>query len=165
MAHIGVIEELLKRGYKITSIAGTSMGSLIGGVYAQGKLEEFKNWAIGLDQIEVLKLLDLTLGRGGLIKGEKVLNRMKEFIPDINIEDLPIPYSATAVDIVKHEEVVFTNGSLYDAIRASIAIPTVFTPVKKNGAILVGLLRRAQLVLKLFREASPVMALSWWMEE
>lgn len=137
MAHIGVIEELMKRGYKITSIAGTSMGALIGGVYAKGKLDEFKNWITSLDQLEVFKLVDLTLGKGGLVKGEKVLNKMKEFIPDSNIEDLPIPYSATAVDIIKHEEVVFRSGSLYEAIRASIAIPTVFTPVKKDGATLV----------------------------
>ena len=112
MAHIGVIEELLKRDYRITSIAGTSMGALIGGVYAQGKLEEFKNWVTGLDQLEVFKLVDLTIGKGGLVKGEKVLNKMKEFIPDTNIEDLPIPYSATAVDIIKHEEVVFRSGSV-----------------------------------------------------
>lgn len=112
MAHIGVIEELLKRDYRITSIAGTSMGALIGGVYAQGKLEEFKNWVTGLDQLEVFKLVDLTIGKGGLVKGEKVLNKMKEFIPDTNIEDLPIPYSATAVDIIKHEEVVFKSGSV-----------------------------------------------------
>ncbi len=137
LAHIGAIEELLKRGYKITSIAGTSMGALIGGVYAKGKLEEFKNWVSELDQLEVFKLLDITLGKAGIVKGEKVLNRMKEFIPDTNIEDLPIPYSATAVDIVEHKEVVFKSGSLYEAIRASIAIPTVFTPVTKNGAILV----------------------------
>ncbi len=112
MAHIGVIEELLKRDYRITSIVGTSMGALIGGVYAQGKLEEFKNWVTALDQLEVFKLVDLTIGKGGLVKGEKVLNKMKEFIPDTNIEDLPIPYSATAVDIIKHEEVVFKSGSV-----------------------------------------------------
>lgn len=137
LAHIGVIEELQKRDYKITSVAGTSMGALIGGVYAMGKLDEYRDWIAGLTQIEVFKLIDLTLGSAGLIKGERVLNRMKEFIPDTNIEDLPIPYSATAVDIINHEEVVFRSGSLYDAIRASIAIPTVFTPVRKNGAILV----------------------------
>lgn len=137
MAHIGVIEELLKRDYQISSVAGTSMGALIGGVYAQGKLEEFREWITSLDHFEIFKLVDFTLGAAGLVKGEKVLNAMKEFIPDMNIEDLPIPYSATAVDIIKHKEVVFVKGSLFEAIRASIAIPTVFTPVKKDGAILV----------------------------
>jgi len=137
MAHVGVIEELEERGYEITSIAGTSMGALVGGVYAQGKLQEFKNWMISLDRGKVFRLIDFTLSAQGIIKGDKVLNAMKEFIPDINIEDLKISYSATAVDIVKHKEVVFRKGSLYDAIRASIAIPTVITPVRKDGAVLV----------------------------
>jgi len=137
LAHIGAIEELLKRDYEITSIAGTSMGAVIGAVYAQGKLKEFKDWITSLDQFEVFKLVDFTLSSSGLVKGEKVLNTIKKFMPDTQIEDLPIPYSATAVDIIKHEEVVFTTGSLFDAIRASVAIPTVLTPVKKDGSILV----------------------------
>ncbi|WP_167605279.1 patatin-like phospholipase family protein [Maribellus sediminis] len=137
LAHIGVIEELEKHDFEITSIAGTSMGALVGGVYAHGKLSEFRDWMISLDHFELFKLVDFTLGAAGIVKGEKVLNAMKEFIPDVKIEELPIPYSATATDIIKHQEVVFTSGSLYDAIRASIAIPTVFTPIKKNGAVLV----------------------------
>ena len=137
LAHIGVIEELLKRDYKITSVAGTSMGALVGGVFARGKLEEFREWVTSLDHFEIFKLVDFTLGSAGLVKGEKVLNAMKEFISDVSIEDLPIPYSATSVDIIGHKEVVFTSGSLFDAIRASIAIPTVLTPIKKDGAVLV----------------------------
>jgi len=137
LVHIGVIEELLKRDYKISSIAGTSMGALIAGVYARGKLEEFREWITALDHFEIFKLVDFTFGPAGLVKGEKVLNAMKEFVSDQNIEELPIPYSATAVDIIHHREMVFTSGSLYDAIRASIAIPTVFTPIKKDGAVLV----------------------------
>ncbi len=137
LAHIGVIEELLKHNYEITSIAGTSMGAVIGAVYAQGKLEEFKDWITSLDQFEVFKLVDFTLSSSGLVKGEKVLNTIKKFMPDTKIEDLPIPYSATAADIIKHKEVVFTTGSLFDAIRASVAIPTVLTPVKKDGSVLV----------------------------
>lgn len=137
LVHIGVIEELLKRDYKITSVAGTSMGALVGGVYARGKLEEFRDWVTALDHFEIFKLVDFTIGSGGIVKGEKVLNAMKKFVTDVNIEDLPIPYSATAVDIINHREMVFREGSLFDAIRASIAIPTVFTPVKKDGAILV----------------------------
>ncbi|MFV0590152.1 MAG: patatin-like phospholipase family protein [Draconibacterium sp.] len=137
LAHVGVIEELLKRDYKITSVAGTSMGALVGGVYAQGKLSEFRDWVTQLDHFEVFKLVDFTLSAAGLVKGEKVLNTIKEFIPDTRIEDLPIPYSATAVDIIEHREVVFREGMLFDAIRASIAIPTVFTPIKKDGMVLV----------------------------
>lgn len=137
LAHIGVIEELEKRGYEITSIAGTSMGALVGGVYALGKMQAFKEWMISLDRRKVFSLVDFTFSTHGLIKGDRVLNAMKEFIPDTNIEDLKIPYSATAVDIIKHEEIVYTNGSLYDAIRASIAIPSVLTPVIKGDAVIV----------------------------
>ncbi len=137
LAHIGVIEELLKRDYEISSIAGTSMGALVAGVYARGKMDEFREWITALDHFEIFKLVDFTFGSAGLVKGEKVLNAMKEFISDQNIEDLPIPYSATAVDIIHHKEIVFTSGSLYNAIRASIAIPTVLTPIKRDGAVLV----------------------------
>lgn len=137
MAHIGVIEELEKRGYEITSIAGTSMGALVGGIYALGKMEAFKKWMLTLDRRKVFSLVDFTLSNHGLVKGDKVLGAMKEFIPDTNIEDLPIPYSATAADIVHHKEVVYRTGSLYNAIRASIAIPTVLTPIIKNSSVIV----------------------------
>ena len=137
LAHIGAIEELEKHGYEISSIAGTSMGALVGGVYAQGKLDEFKDWICSLDHFEIFKLVDFTLGAGGLVKGEKVLNAMKKFIPDVKIEELPFPYSATAVDILKHREVVFTSGSLYDAIRASIAIPISHVKRTKGDKLVV----------------------------
>ncbi len=137
MAHIGVIEELEKRGYQITSIAGTSMGSLVGGVYALGKMEEFKNWTLSMDRRKVFHLVDFTLSMHGLVKGDKVLQAMQEFIPDTNIENLPIPYSATAADIANNKEVVYRSGSLYEAIRASIAIPTVFTPIIDGDSIIV----------------------------
>lgn len=137
IAHIGVIEELERKGYEITSIAGTSMGALVGGVYASGKMEEFKNWIISLDKRKIFSLIDFTLSSHGLVKGDRVLNAMKEFIPDTNIEDLKINYSATAADIVAHKEVIYREGSLYEAIRASIAIPTILTPVIKGDSIIV----------------------------
>lgn len=137
IAHIGVIEELEERGYEITSIAGTSMGSLIGGVYATGKLAELKDFMYSLDKGKVLRLVDFTLNKQGLIKGDKVLKKMKNYVPDMLIEDLPIPYAAVAVDLIKKEEMVFRNGSLYHAIRASISIPSVFTPVKEKNSLLV----------------------------
>ncbi len=137
VAHIGVIEELEKQGFKIKSISGTSMGAVVGGVYAVGKMNEFKNWLYTLDKKEVFKLIDFTLSSHGIIKGDRVLNKMKEFIPDLSIEDLKIHYVATATDIENSKEVVFTKGSIYEAVRASIAIPTVFTPVKTNNALLV----------------------------
>ena len=139
MAHIGVIEELEKQGFEIHSIVGTSMGALVGGVYALGKMEEYKEWLYSLDRMKVFSLVDFTLSSQGLVKGDKVLNKMKEFIPDANIEELKIHYAAVAADIVNKEEVVFTKGSVFEAIRASMAIPTVFTPVKtKNGLLVDG---------------------------
>lgn len=137
IAHIGAIEELLFQGYEISSIAGTSMGALVGGVYALGKMEEFKDWMLTLDRRKVFGLVDFTLSKQGLVKGDKVFNAMKEFIPDTDIRNLKIPYAAVAVDLNKMEEVVFRSGSLYEAIRASVSIPTVLTPVEKGEALLV----------------------------
>ncbi len=137
IAHIGVIEELEDRGYEIVSVAGTSMGALVGGVYALGKLEEYKEWILGLDKLKVFNLLDFTVSSQGLVKGDKVFHRMKAFIPDGNIEDLPVSYVAVATDVINNKEVAFTQGSVFDAVRASVAIPTVFTPVKTEGGLLV----------------------------
>lgn len=137
IAHIGVIEELEKQGYEITSIAGSSMGAMVGGVYALGKMEEFKQWGFSLDKRKVFALVDFTLSKQGLIKGDRVLKKMRDFIPDTNIEDLSLPYAAVAVDLIQKKEVVFREGSLYHAIRASIAIPSVLTPVKEEHSLLV----------------------------
>ena len=137
IAHIGVIEELEKHGYEITSIAGTSMGSLVGGVYALGRMEDFKQWLFTLDRRKVFNLVDFTISSKGLIKGDKVFKQMKEFIPDSDIRDLRIPYAAVAAEIFSKKEVVFTQGSLYDAIRTSVAIPTVLTPVESELGLLV----------------------------
>lgn len=137
MAHIGVIEELEKHGYEITSISGTSMGSVVGGVYALGKLDAFKEWLYTLDKRRVLNLLDFTLSKQGLVKGDKVFDRMKQFMADTRIEELRIPFAAVAVDLLNKKEVVFRSGSLYNALRASVSIPTIMTPVKEGGRLLV----------------------------
>ena len=137
IAHIGVIEELEKEGFDIFSVSGTSMGALIGGVYALGQMEAYKNWLYTLDKRKVFSLVDFTLSSQGLIKGDKVFNKMKEFISDANIEELDMYYAAVAADIINKKEVVFTTGSIYDAIRASIAIPTVLTPIKTENGLLV----------------------------
>lgn len=135
-AHIGAIEELLAQGYAIRSVAGASMGALIGGVYAAGKLDAYRDWARGLQKFDVLRLLDWTF-RGGLIKGDRIIGRLRDLIGDVAIENLPIPYTAVAVDILAQREVWFTRGPLFDAIRASIAIPTVFRPHHYEGRVLV----------------------------
>jgi len=137
IAHIGVIEELEKQGFNIKSISGTSMGALVGGIYAVGKMEEYKNWIYTLDKLEVFKLLDFTLSVQGLVRGDRVFNKMREFIPDMNIEDLKINYAATATDLIEKKEVVFTRGSIFDAVRASVSIPTVFTPIETENSLLV----------------------------
>jgi len=137
IAHIGVIEELERRGYKIVSVTGTSMGALVGGVYADDAMPPLKEWMLSLDKLKVFRLVDFTLSRSGLVKGDRVFNKMRDFIPDTTIEELRIPYAAVAVDLIRKKEVVFREGSLFDAIRASVSIPSVFTPVKTKGHLLV----------------------------
>lgn len=137
LAHIGVIEELEKNGYTIAAISGCSIGAVIGGVYATGKLPDFKKWICNLDKYGVFNLMDFTLSKRGIIKGDKVFNELKKFIPTQNIEDLKIPFSAIAADIKSGSEVVFSKGDLYEAIRASVAIPSVLTPSHIRGQVLV----------------------------
>ncbi|MCX6234463.1 MAG: patatin-like phospholipase family protein [Bacteroidetes bacterium] len=129
-AHIGVINVLEKNGFTITSIAGTSMGALVGGIYATGQFNLFEEWVSSLNIKEVLKLTDFSISNKGLLKGSRIIKKMKELVPDRNIEDLPIPFCSVATDIINGTETVFTEGNLYDAIRASISIPTVFQPFK-----------------------------------
>ena len=113
------------------------MGAVVAGVYAAGYLKEFKEWLLNLKRANVLNLMDFTFSKNGLIKGEKVFRTMQTFIPDKNIEDCNIPYTAVATDILNEKEVVFTEGSMYEALRASTAIPTIFKPVNKEHVILV----------------------------
>ena len=137
LAHIGVIRELIGHGYEISSVAGTSMGAVVGGLFAAGKLDEYETWMRSLSKYDVFRLIDFTFSSEGIIKAERVLNEIKKFIPDRLIEELPIRYAAVASDILKGEEVVITRGSLFEAIRASIAIPMLITPVKKNDTVFV----------------------------
>jgi NTE family protein len=136
-AHIGVIKVLEQNGFRIRSVAGTSMGALVGGIYATGQLSQFEEWVSALDVREVLRLTDLTVSNKGLVKGKKIIEKMKEIVPDRNIEDLPIPFCAVATDIINGTEVAFTSGKLFDAIRASISIPTVFLPFKTGNSYYV----------------------------
>ncbi len=137
MAHIGAIEELESRGYEITSIAGCSIGSLIAGIYASGKLQESKEWFLSLDAQKILSLGDFSLSKNYLVKGDKIVAAFKKIVPDCLIEDLPIPVSIVASDIIHNREVVMESGSLFDAVRASVSIPLFFRPVRKEGMLLV----------------------------
>lgn len=136
LAHIGVIEELLHQGFKIDSITGTSMGALVGGFYAMGKLSDFKEWIVRLNRYSFVRLLDFSF-RGGFLKGEKVLNVLQSFIPDQNIEHFNIPFRCLATDLESQQSVILDSGNFYEAVRASFAIPSVFTPVKRDGMLLV----------------------------
>ena len=136
-AYIGAIEELLERGYEISAVAGASAGSLVGGIYAAGGLQAFKEWLFGLDPLKVVSLMDFSVSKNYLVKGDKVIEAIKELVPEKNIEDLPIPFTAVATDLYTGEEVLFEKGPLFDAIRASISIPSMFRPVNWNGRVLV----------------------------
>ena len=137
LAHIGAIEELETNGYRISSIAGCSMGALIGGVYAAGKLETFRAWMKTIDRKKMLELTDFSLSLNHFVKGKRIIDTIMEFVPDVAIEDLPIPYSAVAADLKEGREVVFSKGSLFEAIRASISLPSFYEPVQRDGMILI----------------------------
>jgi len=136
-AHIGVIDALEAQGYEITSVSGSSMGALIGGLYACGKLEAYREWVLSFDILDILKLVDFSFGGSGIIRGDKVFDSISEMIGEVKIEELSIPFTAVATDIKLQKEVWFQKGSLLDAIRASIAIPSIFTPKKINGRLYV----------------------------
>jgi NTE family protein len=135
-AHIGVIEELERRGYDIACVAGCSMGAVIGGIYAAGKLPEYRAWIESLDYLDVLRLVDVSF-RLGAIRGEKVFGQIREIVGEVNIEDLRIPYTAVATDLTNQQEIWFQEGNLHSAMRASAAIPSLFTPVVQGNRTLV----------------------------
>jgi len=128
LAHVGVIQWLTEKGYDIRSIAGSSMGALVGGIYATGKLGVYAEWVLALERMQVLRLLDPTFGRDGLFKGERIIGVLRELIGDHAIEELPVLFTAVATDLESGEEVWLREGKLFDAIRASIATPLIFTP-------------------------------------
>ncbi len=137
LAHIGAIEAIEAAGLEIVAIAGSSMGALIGGIHAAGKLDVYRDWVIALQKMDVLRLVDWTLSGAGLIKGERIIAVLRELIGDVDIAELPIAYTAVATDLDREREVWLSRGPLFDAIRASIAIPTIFRPHPLHGHRLV----------------------------
>ncbi|MCM4082163.1 patatin-like phospholipase family protein [Paractinoplanes hotanensis] len=135
-AHIGAIEVLEERGFEVSAVAGSSMGALVGGVMAAGRLKDFRDWAVSLKQRDVLRLLDPKWAAAGAIGAERLITHLNEFLTDVEIENLPIPYTAVATDIEARREVWFQKGLLRTAVRASIAIPGVITPVVIDGRLL-----------------------------
>jgi len=137
LAHIGVIHWLEENDFKIESISGCSMGALIGGIYAAGKLDEFEQWVSAINKVDIFSLLDIAWGKDGLVKGDKIINTLVELVGDQLIEDLPISFTATAADIINEKEVWIESGRLFDAIRASISLPLFFTPFNHKGVNLI----------------------------
>jgi NTE family protein len=137
IAHIGVIRCLEERGYRIRYIAGCSIGALVGGIYAAGKLETYADWVCALERGDVLRLLDFSFRRAAVFAGDRIIGEMKALIGDARIEDLAIGFTAVATDLNGKREIWLNRGSLWDAVRASIAVPLVFPPVQSNGELLV----------------------------
>lgn len=137
LAHIGVIHWLEENDYKIQSISGCSMGALIGGIYAAGKLDDFENWVRAITKVDIVTLLDLSWKKSGFVKGDKIINTLTQLVGDIAIEDLPIKYTAVAADILNEKEVWLNSGKLFDAIRASISLPLFFTPFRYKDIDLI----------------------------
>jgi len=137
LAHIGIIHWLEENDFKIESISGCSMGALIGGIYAAGKLDDFEQWVSAINKVDIFTLLDLSWEKDGLVKGDKIINTLVELVGDQLIEDLPISFTATAADIINEKEVWIESGRLFDAIRASISLPLFFTPFDYKGDQLI----------------------------
>ena len=136
-AHIGAIDALIERNYDIIAISGCSMGALVGGLYCAGKLDDYRDWVTGLSYVDVLRLLDMSFVSKGAIKGDKVFAVINELIGNALIEELPIPYTAVSTDLVNQKEVWFQSGDLQLAMRASLSIPSLFTPVIHGNRVLV----------------------------
>jgi NTE family protein len=137
LAHIGVIHWLLENGYEIKSISGSSMGALVGGIYAAGKLDTYIEWVRSITKMDIVALLDLSWGKGGLVKGDRIINTLVDLVGDQRIEDLPVSYTAVATDIQGEKEIWINKGKLFDAIRASMSLPLFFTPFVFNGTLLI----------------------------
>lgn len=137
LAHIGVIHALEEAGARIESVAGSSMGALVGGIYARGRLKAYEEWVCSLDRSDVLSFVDWTFSGGGLIQGKKIIGKLDELVGNTNIEDLDMDFTAVAVDIDQGREMWLSRGSMFDAIRASIAIPGIFTPHRYRGRTMV----------------------------
>lgn len=137
LAHIGVLRAIMEAGITVDVIAGTSMGAFVGAIYASGKLDSLEAELLGFDWKSIVSLIDPVFPRSGLIDGQKIADFVRTHMPTTNIEQLPMPFRAVATDIASGEEVAIGTGDLIEAVRASIAVPGIFTPVRSNGRILV----------------------------
>ena len=132
-AHIGVINALAEQGIEPDIITGCSIGSLVAAAYAKGELDKLENWVRQLKWKEIVDLMDISFLGGGFLKGDKLIEFFKQRTKDVNIEDLDIPFGAVTTDLDSGREIWLQEGSLLDAVRASIALPGLFTPVEREG--------------------------------
>ena len=163
LAHIGVIKELELRGFNINAVVGCSMGALVGGFYCAGKLDDYEEWVTQLSEWDVLRFLDVSLApKAGVLKGDMIINTLRKMVGNLSIENLPISYSAVATDLVAQKEVWLNSGDLFDAIRASMAIPGIFTPKTIEGRSLVngGLLNPLPVAPAMFNKSDLTVAVS-----
>ena len=137
LAHIGVIRVLEEEGYKIKSIAGCSVGALIGGIYAAGKLDDYEQWVRNVTKFDMVNMMDIAWEGGGLVRGDKIINKMIKLVGDRQIEDLPIHFTAVATELESGREVWLNEGPLFDAIRSSCSLPLFFKPAKYKETMLV----------------------------
>ena len=137
LAHIGVIRYLEERDFDVVSISGCSMGAVVGGIYAAGKLAEYEKWVCAIDRMDIVSLLDFSWTTSGLVKGEKIIDTLKDLVGERDIEDLPVSFTAVATDISDGREVWLRSGSLFQAMRASMSLPLLFTPANYNGRPLI----------------------------
>lgn len=162
LAHIGVIRVLERRGWSISAISGSSIGALIGGFYAAGRLDDYADWVMDLTEFNVLRYLDIAWGGAGMLKGEMLMETLERFVGRHRIEDLDIPLTIVAADVLSRKEVWLNRGDLFDAIRASIAVPTVFTPHVLNGRPLLdgGILNPVPIAPTLLDQTDAIIAVS-----
>jgi NTE family protein len=137
LAHIGVIRALEERDLRVRRIAGTSIGAVIGGIYAAEELDTYVRWVTQLRKADMVRLLDFSFTRTSLFKGERIIGVLKDLIGDRQIENLPVGFTAVATAIEEQREVWLNKGSLFNAINASIAVPGIFSPVTIDGRLLV----------------------------
>lgn len=137
LAHIGIIHWLEENGYDIRSVAGSSMGALVGGIYAIGKLDEYERWVRSVSKGDMLALLDVSLGMDGLIKGDRIIDTLRSLVGERRIENLDVTFTAVAANISRRKEVWFRQGPIFDAIKASISLPLLFKPFVQDGDDLI----------------------------
>lgn len=161
-AHIGVIDEVVARGYEIIAISGCSMGALIGGIYAAGQLEGYREWVCKLDYFDILKLVDVTWSPMGAMRANRVMSKLENLVGDTLLEDLPIPLTTVATDLNRQREVWFQSGPLLRAIRASIAVPGIITPVNLGDQVLVdgGLMNPLPIIPTVSAQADLILAVN-----